>query len=206
MREFWTYIKVTLLGGLLFLLPLAVILVILVKVGEVAVKTADPVADMLPYSKVTAITIVYVAGAILIAFVAFVVGMFARSLSSGKLVSWLEDRVLMRFPPYAVVRNVSQNIAGIEDDRGMKPVLVRVDHGWQVGFAVEPANAGYITIFMPDVPNPASGVVRIVASESVTPIDAPVQEVFKCLKRSGRDLRELVQMPPKPRAAQARAK
>jgi uncharacterized membrane protein len=188
MREPWSFIKTTLLGGVLFLLPIATILVILVKAGEIAVKAADPVADMLPYSKALSIIIVYTAGAVLIALLAFLAGLFARSLSTGKLVAWLEERILMRFPPYAAIRSVSQNIAGIDDDHGLKPVLVRVENGWQVGFEVEPAGADSVTVFMPEAHNPTSGVVQIIANERISHIDASMHDVLKCLKRSGRGL------------------
>lgn len=193
----WSFIKTTILGGLLFLLPFAVLILIVVKAGEIVIKAADPVAELLPYPKAVAIPIVYVAGLCLVALLCFAAGLFARSLNSGKVVAVLEDRVLSKFPPYTIIRDVSRNMAGIEDDSALKPVLVRGDYGSQIGLLVEAAVGGRATVFIPDSPNPSTGVVRIVKSEDILPVQVDLHDILKSLKKSGRGLHELTgQLPP----------
>jgi hypothetical protein len=51
MRKIWNFVKTTVLGGAIFLLPFAAILVIVVKAGKMAVDAASPVAEKLPFPK-----------------------------------------------------------------------------------------------------------------------------------------------------------
>jgi uncharacterized membrane protein len=84
MRRFWQFVKTTVLGGAIFLLPIAATLLILVKAGKMAVDTATPLAEKLPFPKGQAVLAVYVVGAMALTLVSFAAGVFARSLSTKK--------------------------------------------------------------------------------------------------------------------------
>jgi uncharacterized membrane protein len=45
MRRIWQFVKTTVLGGAIFLLPIAATLVIIVKAGKMAVDTATPLSQ-----------------------------------------------------------------------------------------------------------------------------------------------------------------
>ena len=173
MKRVWQFVKTTVLGGAIFLLPIAATLVIIVKAGKMAVDAATPLAEKLPFPKGEAVLAVYVIGAMALALVSFAAGVFARSLS------FLEDRILNRFPPYVAIRN-------------LKPVLVRVQNGWQIGFLADAFIDGHVAVFIPGAPDPSSGVVQILSSDNVTPINISHGDVIACLERSGRGLPNLL--------------
>ena len=60
MRRIWQFVKTTVLGGAIFLLPIAATIVILVKAGKMAVDAATPLAEKLPFPKGQAVLAVYV--------------------------------------------------------------------------------------------------------------------------------------------------
>ena len=62
MRQIWDFVKTTVLGGAIFLLPIAAILVIVVKAGKMAIEAATPLAEKLPFPKGEAILAIYVVG------------------------------------------------------------------------------------------------------------------------------------------------
>jgi len=192
MNKIWRSTKTTLVGGLIFLLPFIVSLVVFVKAGEIALKTASPVAAMLPFRQVIALTVVYLAGTILLIFGCFLAGLFAQSGRAGKISQWLEYKVLSRIPLYAVAQNVSQSIAGVEADETLRPVLVQIDEGWQIGFEIEPAGSDLAVVFMPGSPNPWSGEVRYVAVGRIKGLNVPLPIVLQGLKRFGRGSAELL--------------
>jgi uncharacterized membrane protein len=193
MRQVWDFVKTTVLGGAIFLLPIAAILVIVAKAGKMAVDTAMPLAEKLPFPKGEAVLAVYVAGAIALLLVAFAAGVFARSVSiKGNTVSFVEDRILNRFPPYVAIRKQTDRLAGIETDENLKPALVRVHNGWQIGFLVDTFSDGHVAVFIPGAPDPSSGVVQIISSDNVTPIDISHRDVLACLEQSGRGLPNLL--------------
>ena len=76
MRQIFDFVKTTALGGAIFLLPFAAMLIVVVKAGKMAVDSVTPLAEKLP----EVIIAVYVGGALLLVLVAFAAGLLTRSL------------------------------------------------------------------------------------------------------------------------------
>jgi hypothetical protein len=81
MRQIWDFVKTTVLGGAIFLLPIAATLLIVVKAGKMAIDAATPLAEKLPLSRGEAVLAIYVVAVIALALVSFAAGVFARSAS-----------------------------------------------------------------------------------------------------------------------------
>jgi uncharacterized membrane protein len=193
MRRIWDFVKATMLGGIVFLIPVAAILVVIVKAGKMALDTVTPLAEKLPFSKGEAVLVVYVTAAIALVLLSFAVGVLARSMRiESDAVSFLEDRILNKFPPYAAVRKHADRLAGIDTSEDLKPVLVRVPNGWQIGFVVDAFSDGHVAVFIPGAPDPSSGVVQIIRSDNITPINISHQDILAWLERSGRGLPDLL--------------
>ena len=131
-----------------------------------AVDSATPLAEKLLISKGEAVLAVYVVGTFLLVLVAFTAGLFVRSFNIKKdAASFLEDKVLNKLPPYVALRKYTDRLAGLEGktNEDLKPVLVRMQNGWQLGFLADAFNDGQVAVFMPGAPNPSSGVVQIVS-------------------------------------------
>ncbi|SFK05223.1 hypothetical protein [Methylocapsa palsarum] len=195
MRQIFDFVKTTVLGGAIFLLPFAAVLVIVVKAGKIAVDSVAPLAEKLPLPKGEAVIAVYVIGASLLVLAAFAAGLLAQSLSIKKdAVSFLEDKVLNKLPPYVAVRKYTDRLAGLEakTNEDLKPVLVRMQNGWQVGFLADAFNDGQVAVFMPGAPDPLSGVVWIVSADHVSLLNISYQDALACLEQSGRGLANLL--------------
>jgi hypothetical protein len=59
----------------------------------------------------------------------------------------------------------TDRLAGIETNENLKPTIVRVHNGWQIGFLVDAFNDGHVAVFIPGAPDPSSGVVQIISSD-----------------------------------------
>jgi hypothetical protein len=81
MRQIFDFVKTTVLGGAIFLLPFAATLLVVVKAGKMAVDSVTPLAEKLPFPKGEVVIAVYVVGASLLVLVAFAAGLLARSRS-----------------------------------------------------------------------------------------------------------------------------
>jgi uncharacterized membrane protein len=192
MSKIWDFVKATVLGGIVFLLPIAATVVIVVKAGKMAVDTATPLAEKLPFPKGEAVLAVYIIATIALVLLSFAAGAFARSVRiESDAVSFLEDRILNKFPPYAAIRKHADQLARIDTGEDLKPALVRVHNGWQIGFLVDAFSDGYVAVFLPGAPDPSSGVVQIIGSDNITPINISHQDTLACLERSGRGLPDL---------------
>ncbi|MGA8172335.1 MAG: hypothetical protein WB816_16095 [Methylocystis sp.] len=189
MRQIWNFIKTTLIGGLVFLLPIAATIVVVMKFSEVAVKAVAPIAKRLPFAESEAIIIVYASATLLCLLLAFVAGLIARSLPTHINISpMIEKHITKFFPPYALLRKYTDRLAGIETNENLKPALVLVNNVWQLGFVVDTFGNDYVTVFMPSAPDPSSGVVQIIGIGNISPLDVSRQDALACLKRSGRGL------------------
>ena len=191
MRSILDFVKTTVLGGAIFLLPFAAILLVVIKAGKMAVDTATPLAEKLPISKGEAVLAVYVGGTFFLVLVAFAAGLFARSFRIEKdAASFLEDKVLNKLPPYIAVRKYTDRLAGLETQtkEERKPVLVRMHNGWQLGFLADTFSDGYVAVFMSGAPDPSSGVVQIVSADQITLLNISYQDALACLEQSGRGL------------------
>ena len=51
MRQIWNFVKATVLGGIVFLLPIAATVVVVVKAGKMAADTATPLRKSFPFPK-----------------------------------------------------------------------------------------------------------------------------------------------------------
>jgi uncharacterized membrane protein len=61
-----------------------------------------------------------------------------------------------------------------------------------IGFLADASNDGHVAVFIPGAPDPSSGVVQILSSDNVTPIDISHGDVIACLEQSGRGLPNLL--------------
>jgi hypothetical protein len=119
--------------------------------------------------------------------VSFAAGVFVRSVRIERnAASFLEDRILNRFPPYVAIRKQTDSLAGIETDENLKPSLVRMHDGRRVGFLVEAFSDGHAAVFVPSARDPSSGVVQIISSDNITPIVRSHRDVLACLEQPGR--------------------
>lgn len=196
MRQIFEFVRTTVLGGALFLLPFAAILLVVIKAGKMAVDTATPLAEKLPISKGEAVLAVYIGGTFLLVLLAFAAGLFARSFRIEKdAASFLEEKVLNKLPPYVAIRKYTDRLAGLETEakEDRKPVLVRVHSGWQIGFLADAFSDGHVAVFIPGAPDPSSGVVQIVSADQITLLDISYPDALACLEQSGRGLPTLLE-------------
>jgi uncharacterized membrane protein len=185
-KQIWAFVKTTILGGVIFILPIAATAVVVVKAGRMAFETAAPLAEKLPFPKGEAVIAVYGLGTIVLALVAFAAGIYAQSLPiEKKAMPFLEDRILKKFPPYAAALKYTDRLARIESNKELKPVLARLVNSWQIAFLVEAYGDDHVCVFVPGAPDPASGTVHVVSRENIAPFNASRQEALVCLEKSG---------------------
>ena len=73
------FLKTTMIGGILFLVPFAVLAVILGKVVPFAQKLADPLAELIPFESVVGFDVPVLLALVLIFLFCFLVGLLAKT-------------------------------------------------------------------------------------------------------------------------------
>jgi uncharacterized membrane protein len=183
------FARTTLVGGLLFLVPIVVLVAIGGKALGLVHKLSDPLAARFPVAAVH--TPVLLAGALLIV-VCFVLGLVALSRPARLGVAWLETRILSKLPGYVFLKGAGESALGLETQAPYPLVLARIEEAWQFGFLIEQLEGGHLAVFVPDAPNPLSGSVFFMSPERVRRSDIPVAAALKCLRQLGAGSRALL--------------
>jgi uncharacterized membrane protein len=180
-----SFLKATIVGGLMFLVPVALLLLVLGKALQFAGKLSQPLAAVLPFSHVGGVgagTIIAVAILVLIAFLA---GLVSRTRLGQRITHWFEESILGALPQYRMVKSLAEGLTQIESGAGMRPVLMRGDEGWMLGYQMEELPNGWRVIFLPASPTPMSGNVIYAEAARVQTLDVSMSEAMQLVKRLG---------------------
>ena len=60
-------------------------------------------------------------------------------------------------PQYQMIKSMVESVAQFETLTDIKPALVSIEDGWQVGYLLEPLHDGWVAVFLPQAPTPTSG-------------------------------------------------
>lgn len=186
-------VKTTVLGGVIFLLPLAVLGFILGKILATAEKLAEPLSDKLPVSSIAGVSATIILAVVGLFVVSFLAGLFARTRFAQTTVKQLEARVLSRVPAYGLIKSLGTDIISPEQEAARRVVLVRFDDAWQIGIKL--ADAGeesHTVIFLPDSPTAHTGAVMIVETSRLLETDIPLRKAMSVMSVRGLGLQELL--------------
>jgi uncharacterized membrane protein len=189
MRQF---IRTTLIGGALFLVPLVVVVVLVVKAFQLTKVAATPVAQLIPIESIAGIALVEIVTGVILLLGCFIAGMFARSAWGRSVQLRLDALLLQVFPGYAWIKGITGEISDAEAEQILKPVLVRFDDQSQLGFEVDRNADGLVAVYLPGAPNPRSGTVSYVNAEQIAPVDAGFREIATASKKLGRGTAEML--------------
>jgi uncharacterized membrane protein len=184
------FIKTTIIGGIVFLLPIAIFVAVIGKGLEVTAVIARPLADVLPVDMIGGLAVARALAIALLLLLCFLAGLLARTVAARKLVEALESNVLSRLPAYALLKTKTQSMLSPEDVEGMSPVVVRFDDSWQFAFEIERIEGGKVALFLPGAPDAWSGSICIMDADRVTPLDLTVPFVARMAKRLGKGANE----------------
>ncbi|WP_193369205.1 DUF502 domain-containing protein [Pelagibius marinus] len=185
----WTrFIRTTVVGGLVFLIPFVILVLVLVlgKALEIMRVIAQPLSAFIPVDTVGGIALANLLEVGLILVLCFVAGLVAKARLSAKLVEGLEGRFLERLPVYHFIKGMAGSIVQAEGDESMKTVLARFDDNAQIAFEIERTADGQVVVYLPGAPNPWSGSVALMAAERVTPLDVPMMTTVQKIKQLGK--------------------
>lgn len=180
----------TLTGGIFFLLPLAVILIILKKIHGILALILKPVADRLP-DEMLGLDGHQIVSVLILVMFCFMAGLLFRSKHVRALVEKLEDGFLSAIPGYTLVMTNVADKLHYEDDDTLVPVLVQLDESRVFGLLAAEGD-GSCSVYVPGAPDFKSGNVHIFPAERVRKLDLPVSAVSMNMRKLGKDSLNLI--------------
>jgi len=179
------FFKATVIGGLMFLVPVVLVLVVLGKALQFAGKVAQPIARTLPVSHMGGVAMATLIAVAILLLIALLAGLAARTGPGRRVTHWFEESILGGMPQYRMVKSLAEGLTQLENGTGMRPVLMRGDEGWMLGYQMEELPNGWRVIFLPASPTPMSGNVIYVEAARVQTLDLSMSEAMQLVKRLG---------------------
>ncbi len=187
MHSRFGFIKTTVIGGAVFLIPAVIVVVALGKlIGalKMLAKVLGPVFGIKSAAGGVVLELIAIALTILLCFV---VGLIAERATAKKLRAKLDRTLLHSFPGYAFIKGFADNLRQTEELSGsFVPVLVRFDDYSQIAFETDRRPDGRVTIYLPGAPNPWSGSIVFVAQHRVTPLAISLTEALRTIRVLGK--------------------
>ncbi len=184
MKEF---LKTTIIGGALFLLPVGAILFILSYALRLAKRVAVPISNSLHLDQpgATGVGAATVLSVLMLVLISFAAGIVARTAVGRRITQWSERSLLGRFPQYQLMKSVAEGLAHIESASGLKPALVSIGGGWQIGYLLEQLENDWVAVFLPQAPTPRSGNIMYLPANRVRPLGITMVQAISIVKAIG---------------------
>ena len=188
MKKFRRYLLGGVVTGFIVIAPLYLSILLLLKAMASVAGLVKPIARMLPEwvpgEELVALLLVLV--------LCFMVGMILRTTAGKAVREKIERSVFERIPGYALLRSLTQQLAGESRENIWKPALAEIEEALVPAFIIEEFDDGRYTVFVPSVPTPLAGAVYILERARVHPLDVPFTQAIKVISRWGQGSKGLV--------------
>lgn len=186
MKQMIEFIKTTMLGGALIIVPAAAVVFILAKVARGLRNALEPLAAKLPEQ----IQFPYLIEIVTVIAVCFIAGLLIRT-RPGRWFGRLIERYLFdKVPGYALAKAMTgKSVSGTTEHAS--PALVDMEDGLVPALIIERHSDGFMTVFVPSPPVPTVGQAYIFASSKVHPVDVSLPKFIGCITKWGLGSQEL---------------
>lgn len=185
------FLLTTVLGGVLFLVPVVFLAMVLTKAAGFMMVIAKPLSAWVPVDTVGGIALANLIAIAAVVLLCFVAGMVARHALAGALVKKLEAKVLMKIPGYSMVKGF---VGGFDSSQaeGLKPVALQLGSAERIAFEIQKLADGRSMVYIPSSPSPWSGITQVLPAEQITYLDVPVTKIIELTENFGYGVDELL--------------
>ena len=185
------FILTTVIGGVVFLIPVVVLVVVITKAIGFMMLVAQPMADWLPVDTVGGVALANIIAILILVLICFLAGLLARHALASTVVGQLESRVLVKLPGYLMIKSL---VSGFDESQvaGLKPVALQLGTAERVGFEIEKLPDGRSTVFIPSQPNPFSGITQVLPPEQVSYLDVSVKQIIEVTENFGHGVHDVL--------------
>jgi len=185
-------LKTTLIGGLVFLLPVIVALALVGQIVSLVVKAAAPLAAKLPMDRLGGVAVGTILAIGLLLLICYGAGVAARAAAGRLWSEAFEEKLHALYPRYTVIKGMTQGLYSEPGKEQLRSVLVSLDDQQQIGFEIERAADGRVVVFLPGSPDPWTGAVALVEPARVLALDVDFNRLNKSLAGLGRGMAALL--------------
>lgn len=200
MKTLATFIKTTLVGGVLVIVPIYIALLLLAKTVSGLLALLAPVAAQIP----AGVQFRQIVAILFLVAICFVVGLIVRTGPGLRAKNAIERAVLGRLPGYTFLRGLTRRLTGQEEEHTLEPALVEIEDALVPALIVEELEDGSYTVLVPSAPTPMAGSLYILPRDRVHPVDIPLAKAIGVFSKWGTGAGEFVRAMQQPAAMPSR--
>lgn len=190
------FLKTSLLGGVVVILPVAIMASVFIWLFNLINKLINPLTSWLTnrtyFNE-------YIADAVVIIFLVaacFFVGLLVKTSLGSFFYRQIESRLFSQVPGYSLIKETVLQIFGSKNGSPFSSVALAQVYGNETlmtAFITDTHEDGSYTLFVPTGPNPTSGLIFHLDGKYVHPIDVPVQDAMRSIISCGAGSSKLIQ-------------
>jgi len=191
----WRFIRTTILGAIIFLLPAAILTIlfnVFSGIYNLIKEPLDPLAALCPFQTIGGVGIAALMAVALIISMFFLTGLVFRTAWAQRTLRRVDSYSLVNVPFYAFFRGLFFEMAGRQYEAGLNYALAWIEECWQPALVMEELENGWLVVFVPLVPNVFSGTLFYLPPDRVKRIETTSTEVLKAMARFGVGSRALL--------------
>ena len=188
MKNSFVLVGRAVLRGLLLIVPIYLAMLLLLKGIKSLMGLVRPFALLLPdwFPGEIALSL------LLVIMLCVLVGAVVRTRTGRLARERLEKAFFERIPGYALIRGLTERVAGEGRENVWKPALAEIEEALVPAFIIEKLDDGRYTVFVPSIPTPFAGAVYVLEEKRVHPVDVPFTQALQVISRWGSGAKDLV--------------
>lgn len=189
------FLKTSLLGGIVVILPVAILVSVSVWVFNLITGWIAPITRLLIKDSQLNVFFAETLVILLVLASCFFVGVLVRTRLGGFLYSLIEGHILKLAPGYSMIKETVLQIFGNRESPFSSVAVARIfcNDTRVTCFITDRHADGSYTLFVPTGPNPTSGLIYHLGAEYVQPVNVPVQDAMRSIISCGAGSAKLLQ-------------
>ena len=193
MKRFGKFLRTTLMGGVLVVLPVALSFFLLRWIFNVVSRSISPLTKVIVGQSGTQKIVGDSISIAIIIIGCFLVGLTVMTQLGKYLYARVEDHILKIAPGYSLFKETLKQLVGREKRPFSSVVLGRVfgNETLMTGFVADEYANGRVTVFFPSALNPTTGLLCHLREQDLIRLDIPVESAMRTIIGCGTGASEL---------------
>lgn len=187
MTKFNNFIRTSMLGGLVVLMPVVVFFLVVRWLYGVMTDVIYPLTSFLVEKTALQQLLADILVIASILIICFLIGVFVKTQMGNLIVRSFENATLRHAPGYSMIKETVMMFFGRSKSPFSAVALVRPfsSETMMTAFITDEHPDGSFTVFIPTAPNPTSGNIYHLPKERVHVVNVPVDEALRTILSCG---------------------
>lgn len=190
-KTFGKFIRTTIAGGILFMIPLIIVISVVKKALHILKPLTDPWDARLKDDIFWGLDGHNLIGILMLIVFCFLGGLVFQLTPVRRYVNMIEVKLLSYFPGYLLIKSLVSEALGDSAERMLVPVLVKEGDSYRPGFLTD-QQGDLCTVFLPEVPHVNNGELQIIPVISVTRLPITNHAMKHMIRNLGKGITKLV--------------